>query len=135
MPHVITSLCLRDGSCAPVCPVEAITPGNPVDKYPNYYIDPDTCIDCGACMAECPFSAIFPDSEVPSAYKAKGGEKESMPAGTAGFAEAYDGKDHDGKPVKLSATRSLKAGDVVDLTPAISRNADFYKSGPGYSAK
>ena len=58
MPHVITSLCLREGSCAPVCPVECIIPGKPEDKWPNYYIDADTCIDCGACEAECPEGAI-----------------------------------------------------------------------------
>lgn len=135
MPHVITSLCLRDGSCASVCPVEAITPGNPVDKYPGYYIDPDTCIDCGACVSECPYSAIYPDNEVPASYKAKGGEKLSMPTGTEGYSEAYEGKDHDGKPVKLNGTRTLKANEVTDLTPAIKGNEDFYKKGPGYSAK
>lgn len=134
MPHVITSLCLRDGGCASVCPVECIVPGKPVDNHPMYYIDPDTCIDCGACVSECPFSAIFPDNEVPSAYKAKGGEKLSAPKGTAGFTLVYDGTDHDGKAVHLEATRSLTAGEVVDLTPDIARNAEFFKTGPGYSA-
>ena len=75
MPHVITSLCLRDGGCQTVCPVECIVAGKPEDEWPLYYIDPDTCIDCGACVPECPWAAIFPEDEVPSAYKAKGGEK------------------------------------------------------------
>ncbi len=134
MPHVITSLCLRDGGCATVCPVECIVPGEPTSQYPWYYIDPDTCIDCGACVPECPFSAIFPEDEVPSDYKAKGGEKISEPAGTAGFAEVYDGTDHHGAAVHLEATRTLAAGEVVDLTPATATNADFFKSGPGYNS-
>lgn len=134
MPHVITSLCLRDGGCATVCPVECITPGKPVDKYPWFYIDADTCIDCGACVSECPYEAIFPLDEVPSAYHAKGGERLSMPVGTSGFTEIYDGKDHNGEPVHLEATRTLAEGEIVDLTEAIQINADFYKTGPGYSA-
>ena len=49
MTHIITSLCLRDGACVEVCPVECIVPGQPVNDWPWYFIDPDTCIDCGAC--------------------------------------------------------------------------------------
>lgn len=134
MTHVITSLCLRDGGCATVCPVECIVPGNPVDEHPLYYIDPDTCIDCGACVPECPWAAIFPEDEVPSAYKAKGGEYLSMPVGTAGFTTVYDGHNHDGDAVHLEATRVLAAGEVVDLTPDTAVNADFFKNGPGYNA-
>ena len=135
MTHVITGLCMRDGGCATVCPVECIVPGKPEDKWPWYYIDPDTCIDCGACVPECPFEAIFPEDEVPSALKAKGGEKLSAPKGTVGFTEVYTGKNHDGEPVHLEATRKLAAGEVVSLTPDIAANAAFFKSGPGYNAK
>ena len=135
MPRVITSLCLREGGCAAVCPVECITPGKPEDKYPGYYIDADSCIDCGACESECPYNAIFPEDEVPSAFTAKGGERQSMPKGTVGFTEEYDGKNRDGEAVHLVATKVLSAGEVVDLTPAIQANVDFYKSGPGYNAK
>ena len=85
MTHIITSLCLRDSGCVDVCPVECIVPGKPVEQWPWYYIDPDTCIDCGACIPECPYAAIFTEDEVPSAYKAKGGEVQAMPVGTAGF--------------------------------------------------
>ncbi len=134
MPHVITSLCLRDGGCATVCPVECIIPGKPEDKWPWFYIDPDTCIDCGACVSECPFDAIFPEEDIPSPYTAKGGERLSMPVGTAGFSEVYDGENHDREPVHLEATRTLAAGEKVDLTPAIKTNADFFKEGPGYDA-
>jgi formate hydrogenlyase subunit 6/NADH:ubiquinone oxidoreductase subunit I len=118
-----------------VCPVECIVPGKPEDQWPGYYIDADTCIDCGACVAECPFEAIFPMDEVPSAFKAKGGEHLSMPKGTAGYDEKYDGNDHEGNPVHLVATRTLKAGEVVDLTPSIDGNAQYFKTGPGYNAK
>ena len=69
MTYVITSLCLRDGGCVDVCPVECIVPGKPTDEWPMYYIDPDTCIDCGACAPECPSDAIFPEDEVPEQYQ------------------------------------------------------------------
>lgn len=134
MTHIITSLCLRDGGCATVCPVECIVPGKPQDKWPWYYIDPDTCIDCGACVPECPFAAIFPEEDVPPAYKAKGGESISMPVGTTGFTTEYKGINHDGEPVHLIATRKLAAGEVVDLTPDIPVNGAFFKEGPGYNA-
>ena len=134
MTHIITSLCLRDGGCVTVCPVECIVPGKPQEEWPWYYIDPDTCIDCGACVPECPYSAIFPEDEVPSAYKAKGGEYQSMPPGTAGFDTAYDGSNHEGEAVHLEATRVLAAGEVVELTPDIPKNGEYYTSGPGYSA-
>ena len=68
MTHVITSLCLRDGGCVTVCPVECIIPGKPEDEYPLFYIDPETCIDCGACIPECPFHAIFPKDDVPASF-------------------------------------------------------------------
>jgi len=74
MTHIITSLCLRDSGCVEVCPVECIIPGKPLEEWPWFYIDPDTCIDCGACIPECPYGAIFPEDDVPSSYKAKGGE-------------------------------------------------------------
>ncbi len=134
MTHIITSLCLRDGGCVTVCPVECIVPGKPESEWPWFYIDPDTCIDCGACVPECPFAAIFPEDEVPSAYQARGGEVQSMPEGTAGFAEAYDGSNHEGETVRLEATRTLDAGETVDLTQDIQPNYDYFTSGPGYEA-
>ena len=68
MAHVITELCIRDGSCAAVCPVECIVMGPEGDPQWGmaYFIDPDTCIDCGACAPECPSDAIFPEDEVRS---------------------------------------------------------------------
>ncbi len=130
MTHIITSLCVRDGGCVTVCPVECIVPGKPQAEWPWYYIDPDTCIDCGACVPECPYSAIFPEDEVPSAYKAKGGEYLSMPVGTSGFSTVYDGTNHEGEAVHLTATRVLAAGEVVDLTKDIPDNGRFYRRAP-----
>ncbi|MGD8464048.1 MAG: ferredoxin family protein [Anaerolineae bacterium] len=70
MTYVITEPCIRDGSCAEVCPVECIVAGPEDDPQWGvaYWIDPDTCIDCGACAPECPVDAIYPDDEVPDEY-------------------------------------------------------------------
>ena len=131
MPHIITSLCLRDGGCSDVCPVDCIVPGKPETEWPWYYIDPEACIDCGACVMECPFEAIFPEAEVPAALAAKDGQRLSRPEGTA----VYDGTDHKKNPVHLEHTLVLKAGETVDLRPDIPQNAKFFKDGPGYKAK
>jgi ferredoxin len=131
MTHIITSLCLRDSGCVEVCPVECITPGKPVEQWPWFYIDPDTCIDCGACVPECPYSAIFPEDEVPSAYKAKGGEFISR----VGLSGHYAGTNHHGDAVVLESAKKLTAGEVVDLSKDVQPNYDYYKKGPGYSAK
>jgi ferredoxin--NADP+ reductase len=64
MTHVIFDLCIRDGACAEVCPVECIIPGEPEAEWPWFYIDPDTCIDCGACVPECPVDAIRPEEDL-----------------------------------------------------------------------
>jgi ferredoxin len=114
MTHIITSLCLRDGACVEVCPVDCIVPGQPESEWPWYYIDPDTCIDCGACIPECPFEAIFQEDEVPSAFELSAGQ-ERIPVGGARYASA--------------------GGEVVDLTADTPFNYDFFKKGPGYDAK
>ena len=114
MTHIITSLCLRDGACVEVCPVECIVPGIPEEEWPWYFIDPDTCIDCGACVPECPYEAIFPEEEVPSAY--------TMNADQAVV------------PFDTKVAEIPGPGVVVDLTKDIQPNYDFYKSGPGYGA-
>jgi ferredoxin len=134
MTYIITSLCLRDGSCVEVCPVECIVPGKPEAEWPWYYIDPETCIDCGACIPECPYEAIFTEDEVPQAYAAKGGERQSMPAGTPGFDTPFEGTDGKGQPVRLEHTRTLEPGETLDLREDIQPNYDYFKVGMGYEA-
>lgn len=70
MTHIITSLCLRSGRCVDYCPVDCIAPGQPVDQWPTYYIDPEVCIDCGKCIPACPYNAIWPLDEVPGVLQA-----------------------------------------------------------------
>lgn len=113
MTHIITGLCLRDGACVEVCPVECIIPGIPEAEWPWYFIDPDTCIDCGACVPECPYEAIFPEEEVPDAYELKAGQAYVSASG-----ERTDGT----------------GGEVIDLTNDIQPNYDYFSAGPGYSA-
>lgn len=132
MTSIITRLCMRDSGCAEVCPVECIVPGDPQDKYPWYYIDPDTCIDCGACHPECPYEAIFDEDDVPDAYIATGGEWACMPVGTAGYDTPYTGTNHHGVEVNISSARQLEAGEELDLTEDIQANYDFFEDGPGY---
>ena len=114
MTHIITSLCLRDGACMEVCPVECIIPGQPENEWPWYFTDPDTCIDCGACIPECPYEAIFIEEEVPSAYTTAANQQRML----------------------MSAELITHAeGDVVDLTEDIKPNYDFFSTGPGYDAR
>lgn len=114
MTHVITALCLRDGACVDVCPVECIIQGKPENEWPWFFIDPATCIDCGACVPECPFEAIFPEDEVPSAYTMKAGQGLQRIG-----AELWN----------------ASGGEEVDLTEASAWNAAFFQQGPGYNAK
>ncbi len=128
MTHIITGLCLRDGGCVEVCPVDCIVPGDPEAGWPQYYIDPDTCIDCGACVPECPFEAIFPEDEVPSEYEAAGTEYLNRP----GLSGHYEGENGEGDEVVLETAKKLEEGEVVDLTEDIQSNYDFFEDGPGY---
>ena len=124
MTHVITALCLRDNGCMSVCPVDCIQPGDPAEGFPTFYIDPNTCIDCGACVRECPFHAIFPEDEVPSAYRAAGGEHINQ----AGLTGTYEAVNHHGESVVLNTTRILGEGEWVDLRESIHLNREFYAS-------
>jgi NAD-dependent dihydropyrimidine dehydrogenase PreA subunit len=53
MAHSISDECIACGTCAGVCPSEAISEGNG-----KFVIDPEICIDCGSCVDECPVGAI-----------------------------------------------------------------------------
>ena len=52
MAYKISDECTGCGSCAPECPVEAISEGDP------YVIDAEACTDCAACVDVCPVEAI-----------------------------------------------------------------------------
>src|SRR5919109_680816 len=125
MTHIMTSLCLRDGGCIEVCPVECIVPGKPEEEWPWLYIDPDTCIDCGACVPECPYEAIFPEEEVPFDFTAKPGQwivntKALLPDGQP-FSGQVDGHD-----VTVLNAKQLQGGEVLDLTEDIPPNYEFF---------
>jgi len=128
MTHIITSLCLRDGGCIEVCPVDCIIAGTPIKEWPWMYIDPDSCIDCGACVPECPYEAIFIEDEVPDAYEAAGGEYISR----VGLDGHYEATDHYDESVVLDTVKKLEEGEIVDLTDDIQPNYDFFTDGPGY---
>ena len=130
MPSVITDLCLRDGSCLTVCPVDCIVAGYPIEGWPHYYIDPEACIDCSACIPECPYEAIFVEDEVPSDYVADGGEYIAR----VGLTGHYEGTNHHGETVVLDCVKQLEAGEEVDLTEDIQPNYDYFEGGPGYDA-
>jgi ferredoxin len=53
MAYKITDACLKCGSCADNCPVEAISEGEEM-----FVIDADLCVDCGTCVDNCPVEAI-----------------------------------------------------------------------------
>jgi len=50
---VISDECLSCGTCAAVCPTEAIDMGDV-----HYEIDQDKCLQCGTCASNCPAEAI-----------------------------------------------------------------------------
>ena len=53
MAYVISDDCVSCGSCASVCPLEAISMG-----ADHYAIDADKCAECGSCADQCPVEAI-----------------------------------------------------------------------------
>ena len=69
MTYLITDLCLRHGGCVDRCPVDCIEPGEPIDEWPYYYINPAECIDCGLCVPACPYNAIWPEADLPDILK------------------------------------------------------------------
>ena len=55
MAYIINDECIACGACAPECPNEAISEGDP-----KYIIDPEKCTDCGTCATVCPVEACVP---------------------------------------------------------------------------
>lgn len=62
MAYHITEDCIACGACVDGCPVQAISPGDPI-----YVIDPEKCVECvtfydeSQCAAVCPVGACQPD--------------------------------------------------------------------------
>ena len=57
MPYIITSDCTACGQCLDICPISAISPGDPI-----YVID-DDCVDFEECLIACDDDAIVLKSE------------------------------------------------------------------------
>ena len=53
MAYKINEECIYCGSCAAVCPVNAISEGS------SFYVISAECVECGACVAVCPVGAIL----------------------------------------------------------------------------
>ena len=51
--HYEVRVCNQCGTCASVCPVEAISEGG------VYIIDADKCTGCGRCVKACPTQVMF----------------------------------------------------------------------------
>lgn len=58
MAYRISDACTQCDLCVDVCPISAISPGDPV-----YVID-DTCCDFEECLIVCPEDAIVPITDV-----------------------------------------------------------------------
>jgi ferredoxin len=52
MAYVITSECVKCGTCLDICPTSAIEDGE------EQYIITNACIECGRCKDVCPIEAI-----------------------------------------------------------------------------
>ena len=52
MAYTISDDCVSCRTCAPECPVNAISEGDG-----KYVIDADACVECGTCAEVCPVGA------------------------------------------------------------------------------
>jgi ferredoxin len=65
MAHIISDKCVGCGTCAPFCPLGAVSQGE--DGF--YDVDVDVCVDCGECEKVCPVQAISAQTETKEAQK------------------------------------------------------------------
>ncbi len=57
-------VCVQCGTCAEVCPVEAITRRDGV-----WVLDRELCTACGACISACPWGVMFTHPGTPQPIK------------------------------------------------------------------
>lgn len=55
MAYKITEECISCGACAPECPEQCISEGDPI-----YNIEASKCTDCATCAGVCPTAACVP---------------------------------------------------------------------------
>lgn len=99
--YSITDLCCGCGSCAAVCPKNAITIVKNEEGFDHYSIDNSACIRCGRCKTVCPMQKIQAPALdcAKSLYSVKSNSKETLAASSSGgigheLAKAYQEKGY-----------------------------------------
>ncbi len=57
MPVLDDATCLGDGTCAAICPTDAIRVSPATDGW-TWRLDRAACTACGLCMEACPYAAL-----------------------------------------------------------------------------
>jgi len=57
MPVLDDAICLGDGTCAAICPTDAIRVSPATDGW-TWRLDRAACTACGLCMEACPYAAL-----------------------------------------------------------------------------
>jgi len=94
--YSITDLCCGCGSCAAICPKNAITILKDEEGFEQYSIDHSLCIKCGKCKTVCPMQKIQAPmlTQAKSLYSIKSKSKEVLANSSSGgvgyeIAKAY----------------------------------------------
>lgn len=94
--YSITDLCCGCGSCAAICPKNAITISKDEEGFEQYSIDHSLCIKCGKCKTVCPMQKIQAPmlTQAKSLYSIKSKSKEVLASSSSGgvgyeIAKAY----------------------------------------------